>query len=495
MTVLIGTTSKCWTTRSFKARSTPVYTELTPDGISSIQDAKFTPTGQGAYILATLSGSGTITQNIDFTASDGGFTLTDLDVESSIGAPHSPNFQGLYTAGVGWTNTASATNTGTNYEGIHLTQTYASARTITSVTIQFDRTIGTSGADTVMFIAGLLAGVVVFQQFSSSPGPTGINQTYSWTGSASIDELRIGENNGQCFPAPCPPGGSCTFKTATVIIANTSGQAVLYTPDAFTSPVVWSVGLPLATTGYTRLSVTSTPGTIECFDPTAGKIQVSTNYGQSWATAVSVGTPAANAKGQDVIRIGTVSLAAASGKVRKSTTFAGAFADVTTVTGSDALGIFVPRYQWNASTSNISITNPVFLLAAQALVASAALFKVDGAGTQTDITPSHAGNKLTPVSSDCAAIQFVNAARIAFLGSTGGSTYLQTTANAGSAWTDRSTVAAKIVRMRKSDTTATPALALAGPGGLLKYSPDFGATIQTRTSPTTDEVIALDILA
>lgn len=229
---------------------------------------------------------------------------------------------------------------------------------------------------------------------------------------------------------------------------------------------------------------------------TNSKVAFSTNHGSTLGTPVTVGTSPATIGGFDINRIGNTNIAAQSAKTRSATTQGGAYADTTGggTAGADPITVYIPRMKFGGTTTNANLASPDFLLAASALVAAEALWKVSG-GAQTAITPSVTGTKALAFSENAANMGYVNGNIIAYLGQISGTTHLFYSSNGGTGWSDRGSLAGSLyVRIRASDRRTIPALYICG-GTILKYSIDGGATLQSRTPPVGSGLLGIEVLA
>lgn len=464
-TVLLWTASQVWTSRSFKARSSPVWTEITPENVTTIRDCKFTPTGQGSYVLADISGGGGGTNTYDFTTS----------AYSWISNPGA-DVPAVWTPGTGWMS-GSQSSPARVENDIRLTM---SPTTITSVRVVYS---ANHTADTGERAVRYNNSHTVYGSLDTGAGSFDTTITNTVSGITILD---IGVD---------VQGTSAASTTISLVVVTTqTGQVIFYTPDAFTNPVQWTQGNGIGAGTYTNLRTTSTSGDILIYNPGGADVRLSSDNGLSFGSAVSVGTTPGSVGGFDVNKIGNTSIATQDQKTRSATTLGGSYSDTSGggTTGAEPLTIYIPRYKWGGLITNANLSAPDFALGASALVGGEAFWKVSG-GVQTAMTPSHSGTAGLAFSPDGICMTYLNGKIVAYLAKVIGTAYLFTTSS-GTAWTDRGSLAGALsVRIRKSDLTATPALFIAG-GSVLKYSPNLGATLQDRTKPIASGLLGIEVL-
>lgn len=390
------------TSRSVLARRTPVWTGATPTDLGAyvIKDICFDRTTTnppiGAYLLASdgtnsaiwhtpsvfakpsvwtkgadisgqysiigevgisgnilIYGSGTNTwqHDIDFTASDGGFTNVDLDVFQP-GVIHTPNFAGVYAAGVGWQQSISDNSVGgpaTRFSSINIEKTLSTA--LTKIEAKFNRTTGNDLGDVNFSIYARLAGVLQLSQVSF-PGPTGTGVTLTWTGAAPIDEIQIAQNDGECQPAPCTPGGSTTL-----------------------------LNLHLEGTGVNPFGGGGGGGGNSV-------VASSTDYGATLSSPVTVGVTPGAIGAFDVVRIGLTNIAASDGQVKISTGGAYSNAPGGTLSSGEPVSLVISYRRLPNGATQYSASDPDYVLGSSAIISSSCLWDVDGViGTKTNINP------------------------------------------------------------------------------------------------------------
>lgn len=199
------------------------------------------------------------------------------------------------------------------------------------------------------------------------------------------------------------------------------------------------------------------------------------------------------------IQIGTTALIGSSGQVRKATS-GGTWADYGSVTptGTQPTALLLPRYQFGSTTTgNVTTTTPQYLMGSSVLGASnKALLKVTASGvTFTDITPFVTPDYGLVITNRSLAIPWWSGAKICGVLQFGSLPRLVTSSNSGTSWSDRGVLdtSAKMVVYRKGDTTAQQLfITNGGPA----YSPDFGASIITKTYPgdtATEPIIGIAV--
>lgn len=211
-------------------------------------------------------------------------------------------------------------------------------------------------------------------------------------------------------------------------------------------------------------------------------VRHSTNDGDTWGSAIVVGTTPGTAGGFDVQHNGTVSYAAVSGKVRKATTLGGSYSDNQSF-GADPLLIEIPWSTRNASSVNNSGSSPQYIVGLDAPDSGSTLFWIVS-GSPVDITPSIGGDPGIAVGPDCLTTYLGK--YVAFLAFFGGTKHLVTSKNGGGSWTDRGTVDAVYARVQRR-AAAPGKLYLAG--SALKFSSTFGVALASKTKPSSADLL------
>lgn len=208
--------------------------------------------------------------------------------------------------------------------------------------------------------------------------------------------------------------------------------------------------------------------------------RLSTDYGSTFASAVSVGTSPGALAGFDVQHGNTVTLAAADQKVRIATALGGSYSDETNgaLTGSEPACIVIPWWRAGSSTvKNTSASQPDYILASTSAIAGASLWIVTSTGKH-DITPTAGALVVGPN-----AITIWKGTRLAVLVNVSGTVHLYTGVIAAGltvTWTDQGAFNASYLRGAYHASAAGP-LFMAGPAGSW-YSADWGVSVHARTS-------------
>lgn len=226
------------------------------------------------------------------------------------------------------------------------------------------------------------------------------------------------------------------------------------------------------------------------------KTRYSSDYGASFASAVSVGDAPGAYAGFDTQKIGAVVLVGTNGQVKKATSAGGAYSSYGSAmpAGAQPNCIWIPRYKSDGSANSGS--NPDYYVVSNTLTAgNAAVWYVSSSGTVfTDRTPVVSGDYGKAVSYNCLANAFKSGGRVAAVLDFDGTTRLQVSTNAGAAWTNRDTVLDAIyVRYQRGDATLQK-LYMASSGGALIVSLNHGADLVTITSPDMDSLIGAEPL-
>ncbi len=456
---------------------------------------------------------------IDFTLSDGGWSNSG----------NSGN--GTWSIGTGWSDGGSDLDGTGHYHRYVNLQLNVSAQ-ITSVSFVTNLTKGFFSADDDAFIIAK-QGFVFLKSALASTVSSGAGQIFSWIGNETVTLLQIRSecsfaNTSGALTGACsilsvtitgtganPFGGAGTTITHIndadfdpvpsaagkigiyCLCDDNTNSFCFYTPDAFANPPQWSLGA--AVTGlYKTIRLGNARGQILIFAPDIGgssKVAVSTNYGATFAAAVSVGTAAANAVGVDTewVAASQVVLAAQDQKVRKSATLGGSFADETNgaVTGAEPTTIILPWYLIGSTTSKNTGVNPDYFLGSSALVTGEALWKVTSGGGKAAITPSSGGVKALAVSAN--GLTCYKGTRIAYLGSVTGTTKLFASSNTGSTWVEVGNYASTFILIRRR--ASTPGQCYWNVGATIRYSKNIWAAtpvVLTKSTPLVS-VSGLDI--
>lgn len=396
-----------------------------------------TATAGEVYIYAaTGSGGSTFDTTFDFTIG-----LNSWVVQSSLGT----------STGSGVAHT-DAQPSACWYRGVRIRYDWGASVTITDIEAIWDVT-PSSGACNPPAVASQFvqdSGSIVDALGFSMASPT---FTHTWSGSLITDHLRVFGHSSARGTQP-QLGGSVTLKSVRVQGIQSGGGS----GGAF--------------------------------------VAYSSDGGVTWGTPASVGgNPGIG--GFDAIKIGTQSLAGRAGQVELSTTAGGGYSDYgAALTGvADPACIVIPRYIFGSTSSgNISTSTPEFLCVSDLLDASnESVWKVTASGaTYTDITPNNGGNEGLAVSSECVTMAWLSGSVIAAILDFAGTRRLYTSANAGSAWSDRAalSVEARYIRMRRNDTTLSELFYV---DDRPYFSDDFGVTQTERTFPSADAVQGIEV--
>lgn len=220
---------------------------------------------------------------------------------------------------------------------------------------------------------------------------------------------------------------------------------------------------------------------------TGAQSALSTNYGATFATPVTVGSPGPGASGGfDVQHGGTVSFAASDQNINKATTLGGAYSAFLATTGAEPIVILLPWWKWGQSTSGTKNTGttPDFIYGTSAAISGETLWCVVGS-TATAVSPKIAGAAGVPVGPNC--LTTWAGTRIAGLFNFSGTVHLMTgvITNPGTpaiTWTDQGALAGTYIRGAYFAKVANP-LFIAGAAAEW-YSANYGASVNTRTPPT-----------
>lgn len=225
-------------------------------------------------------------------------------------------------------------------------------------------------------------------------------------------------------------------------------------------------------------------------------VTYSSDGGATWGTTQNIGANP-GIGGFDTIKIGTASLAGRAAQVEIATSAGGAYSDYGAgLSGSaDPACIVIPRYIFGSTSSgNVSTSTPEFLCVSDLLDGSSqSVWKVTASGaTYTDITPNNGGNEGLAVSSECVTMAWLSGSVIAAILEFSGTRRLYTSANAGSAWSDRAALSneARYIRMRRNDTTLSELYYV---DDRPYFSDDFGANQYERTFPSADPVRGIEV--
>ncbi len=264
-----------------------------------------------------------------------------------------------------------------------------------------------------------------------------------------------------------------------------SSSYVFHADDAYANPPTWDRGT--AYTGiYTVLRTTKTAGTVLIYAPAVGGnavVRVSTDYGQTFGAAVTVGVSPGATAGFDVQGMGgTVSLAAITGgQVKKATTFGGAYANEGAAL-ADIAYVIIPWYQWSSDSAANTGSTPDYLIGLSAQSGGGSLFR-DAGGVRTDITPVVGGVDALFTSANFATMW--KSQRIAVIGNISGTPHVFTTVDAGANWSDRGAVAGCTFILIRRRSSFAGQIYFNASSGVLKYMKAgfTSSTIVSKQSP------------
>jgi hypothetical protein len=436
-----GTNSAVWYTPNVAAVS-PVWTKgVVMTGVFTVIRA-CNAAGKVLVYAPDTTGGGSTTVNYDFTASDGGWTAFN---------DNGP--QAAYVPGSGWSYADNTDGSGNHRRTATISHNYLSAA-VTAIAFVYNLTKGNYevGTATALFINSNGSSLQSVQA-SSATNQTGA--TYGWTGSAAGNtQIDMGVVSSYQLHTPADFSGSCLITSAIVTFTTLGGAIVRYSSD----------------------------------------------YGESFAQEISVGSGASGATGFDTQRSGTNSFAACSGKIRRATTLGGAYSDYYAPTGSaQATCVIVPYYKWGSTTvKNTNATNPDIVVGLSAADGSSrTLLWIEGGatpGTVHDITPV-----ASYVFDSSNAITTSYGKYIAAIGKVSGTYTLRVSKTLGGAgtWSNIATLTSPhFIRTRRNDGSAVRGKGqlYVTNGNAISYSGYWGANgIFPRTMPASG-VDSFDIL-
>jgi hypothetical protein len=483
-------------TKEFLKTASPPFRDVTPES--------------GASAASPWS------QVYDFTIDDGGWTPY-----SDTG--FTPNTRGTHAAGTGWQsvelsstgnplppdNRASECDIALDFD----------ATTVTDIAVTYDLTQGTWNLDTFpSHLYGKLNGATVFTVDSATPDGTGTNKTLVFSGSAAIDRIEIWTYSS-FFQTPGSFGSSTIksvviegvdvnpFTTPTIsainhvcfdpltgptqvgaylLCDNGSSSFVYHTDDVFANPPTWNASSLYAGL-YKTLRTTKTAGTVLIYAPAVGGnavVRVSTDYGQTFGAAVTVGVSPGSSGGFDVAGVGgTVSYAALQDRPAKATTFGGAYSNAGASLATSICYLIIPWYQHNSDTVQNTGSSPHYWIGLSASVAGASLLRDDGTGARTDVTPVVGGTDALFTSAN-----FLSAwkgRRIACVGNISGTPHVFTSVDAGTNWSDRGAVSGCTMVLIRRRANTPGQLFMNAASGQMKYMPRAftSSTIVTKQTP------------
>jgi hypothetical protein len=487
--VIIGDDGHVWLTVNYLS-ALPVWREITPDTSMHYIQALFNPfpNTRDAWVLAN-----------DGTDSFVYYTADAFETNPTwvLGA----TVEGIYTA------LRSTDVSG----GIML---YSPSATGGTTTITYDFTLGTQGFSVVTdagFSPTNLGNYTTSTGFTqqASDGVAFPDNRFSEVkieatiASISATDITVYyanlEKGNDDDPFLVNPQGIIYINGVAVSTTNNLG--------AGSGTFVWS-GTATITSLAAQLDIAFRDDTVDCTGTgTITKIEVtgpgvsagdaavvySTDNGNIFGIPVSVGATPGSAGAFDTQRVGDYSIAGADAQAYKATTKGGAYSSLSTdgaTSGSDPILAVVPWSQWGSTAlDNWSTSTPDYLLGSTSLVSSHCLWRVDGGGSRTAITPTGA---TAMISANCAATYL--GTRAAVIASVSGTRKLFTSTNIGSSdtWTDRGATGATSDYIRPLRLSNTLKQLFWVAGAVAKFSPDFGATISTKNTPSAGTLLWIE---
>jgi hypothetical protein len=461
-TVAIWTADQMWLTLEFLAKTKARYRDITPTDLGgyTIVAFLFNQNNRGAYLLAYDSGDDVsavwYTSDVFATVPDweqGEPTSGEYTVIRQI----TPAVIAIYSPDAPFSGTLTA------LEGrgdVTVTQTGAA-------TWHIDASIAN--------VLGHYMAFLSFQQAGADQCFTiDIANMTGWTNS-DFDVTNNGAINTS--PGPC---SAVPHSFPDGLAAGNGWQAYYYAQnyDADTnfildirSSTAWSCDITLS-----DISTVDQAG-----------VAFSSNNGAFFPTTAAAGTPL-SVGGFDASRTGGVTIAAADEQAYKATSAGGAYATLGAggaVAGADPVTLIVPYYALGSTaTKNYPDTTPDYLIGATPQVSSEGLWKVTGAGSRTAITPAAGATAIGPN-----LLAIWKGTKIAVVMLVSGTRKLYTSLNTGTAWTFRSNMSANcnFIRGRRGDAQGMQLWV--ADGATLKFSKDWGATLTSKTTPNSSDVL------
>lgn len=423
--ILVWSTTRVFYERNVIALTTPTAIEITPPDLGSfiIQQCVVatnpTPYAAGAYLLA--------------------YDGTDSAVW------YNPNIAAPF-ASMNWTKGTAYTG---HYTVIRVTKTPHAIMMYTPGTgsgasFDYDDDFSTGSHGWSVITYGTYSGTR--WDSVATGGGVGNNQQLSITKpiSGTVTQIDIYYTTGQGAGSPTPgtrllqPGGSLNTGTGTfhdTFTPGLAGSAV----NAFLDTA--GGGTPPLGNYISRIRTQGVASTGNA------KVRYSTNDGSTFGAEVDVSLPPTGFMGGfDIQRAGTVSYAAAAGKVYKATTLGGTYSLWYTVPSSgNPTCIIIPYYKRNSSVINTSTSTPDALIGCD----DGTWSWIDGvAATATDIEPT---NNLLCDNPNAITTRYGK--NIALFGDLTGTYKVYESVNAGGAYTlVKSGGSPTFIRSRRNDT-------------------------------------------
>lgn len=211
---------------------------------------------------------------------------------------------------------------------------------------------------------------------------------------------------------------------------------------------------------------------------------LSTDFGATFASSVTVGASPGAVGGFDVQRSGTVAYAAEAAETRKASSLGGSYSDDQNLTANPVM-IETPWYTRNSLSALNTGGSPEYIIGLDAPDGSShTLYWIVG-GSPVNITPSFGGNP--GVSPGANNLTTWKGKYVAGLFQYAGLTRLSTSVDGASTWVDHGALNASYIRVRRLAKTAGQLFAVGF--GAFVYSPDFGHTLVPKSLPPSTNLI------
>lgn len=219
----------------------------------------------------------------------------------------------------------------------------------------------------------------------------------------------------------------------------------------------------------------------------------STDYGATLTVpSYSIVSPG-SVGGFDLLRVGNTSMMGGTGQGYKATAIGGAYSTLGADGATSGSQPTLMQYAWRkwgtTTTTNFSLTSPDYLLGALALVSSHCLWIVTGSGGRTGITPTG----VTSIPGNNCSTTFYGT-RMAIIGSVSGTLHLFTSINIGSGntWSDRGALGSTARWLRFRRIGGAGKEIYIADGTVIKYTKDTGATLVSKTTPATTDILCVE---
>jgi len=467
-TVIYTDGSNDWTSRSVISYAVPVWTGTTPIDLGSYVikavcfDLTTTAPPIGAYLLASDGTNSAVWYTADAFARPANWVM---------GA----SFVGVYTQ-------------------------MRSAGTAGSVIVEGAATPGTPVVVDFTSSNGSFAAVVPATPRAVYVGGTGWTRVYNIAG-LGISETRIANSSIVGAFSSIAITFTCTGPISIAIndgdvnsISSTitsssfgAGAGQVYT---YSTPFSLSTGLRIDANNVSgNITITITNITYTPADTV--KVRVSTDYGATVGSAVTVGATPGALGAIDITRLGGATIAAAAGQVKIATTLGGSYSNAAggTLSSGNPVSLVIPYRRLPHGATQYSATDPDYIVGGSAIISSSCLWDVDGTtGTKTSINPVAGATCVGP--NLLTVWQSSTTRKIAVVVSVGGvkKVYVWN----GTVWVFSKTVTNPIfLRCRRGDPNGTQLYLL--DGSTLYVSRDWGVTWLSRTLPSSNTAVFMDI--